>query len=362
MRRAMVKVAAALALLFAPLAVAQGIVGQSAGRVVIHVAVEETVPVRGPLQVVPWKLVTRLSRDDFDVSIDGQPCAVTSFSSADTSVAVVVLLDVSASTEMYPDRLLQPLQKFLLRALKPADAVAFGRFGGTALRVDDRVTDVPQEIERRARDLMTGRQREMKDAAAGRAEVPVSEATARIVLDRSTLVVGMNGAYGLGASPAWDAVDEAVSVLEKHSSRRAIILVTDGRSTGNVHSLDEAIDRAIGAHVAVSVVGEARADVIRLPGGTETRVQPEIFLRRLAETTGGAYADVFGPEPGRPLGLDDAERWVGRVLAQFIDDLHKTYALGFVPPILDGQVHRLDVRVKEPGLKVRAPQAFRVDR
>jgi hypothetical protein len=78
----------------------------------------------------------------------------------------------------------------------------------------------------------------------------------------------------------------------------------------------------------------------------------------MADMTGGGCADVFGPEVGRPQRPDEIKRWLGRVLARLVADLHNGYTLEFAAPAADGQLHRLEVRVKKPGLKVRARQVY----
>jgi hypothetical protein len=40
------------------------------------------------------------------------------------------------------------------------------------------------------------------------------------------------------------------------------------------------------------------------------------------------------------------------------EELHSQYVLGFVPQTLDGKLHKLDVRVKRPRLKIRARQSY----
>jgi hypothetical protein len=167
--------------------------------------------------------------------------------------------------------------------------------------------------------------------------------------------------FGFGASPAWDAVDAATAALESQDLRRAIVLVTDGRSTGNVRSLDEAILDAVIASVSVSVVGEEQPQVIRSAGVTIASVYPDRFLRVMADRTGGAYIDLFGPEANEPTRVDEGatKRRLGRALETLVRDLHRMYTLSFVPPVSDGRMHRLEVRVKKPGVKVRAPQGYR---
>jgi VWFA-related protein len=325
----------------------------------VHAVVERAQPVVGPLGVVPWKLVRDLAREDFEIVTDSGSPPIESFSTDDAPITIVVLVDVSASAEIDIDWLLEPLQKFLIPALKPGDRVAFGRFGGMGLRLDARFMGDRRELLSTARDELARRGRQSSPPPATALD-SANRAFAPVKPDPVIQVEGRNGAFGLGASPAWDAVDAGVTALESQTGRRAIILVTDGRSTGNVHGLDETILHAVAADVSVSIVGEAQEELIRQSETKVARVRPAVFLQSMAEMTGGAYADVFGPEKKRPARSDDAavKRWLGRVLAHLVDDLHNTYTLSFFPSVLDGRVHGLDVRVKRAGLKVRARHGY----
>ena len=62
----------------------------------------------------------------------------------------------------------------------------------------------------------------------------------------------------------------------------------------------------------------------------------------------------------RPAKVDETafKKWVGRMMAGLVDDLHRTHTLGVAAPALDGGLHTLDVRVRRPGLKVRARQRY----
>jgi Ca-activated chloride channel family protein len=44
--------------------------------------------------------------------------------------------------------------------------------------------------------------------------------------------------------------------------------------------------------------------------------------------------------------------------ARVADELHRQYALGFAPPRLDGKSHKLEVRVKKPGMTARARKSY----
>jgi hypothetical protein len=58
----------------------------------------------------------------------------------------------------------------------------------------------------------------------------------------------------VGPTPLWDAIGLVVAELRNGPEPRAILLVTDGRSTGNHLSLAEAAARALDGKVAVNIV------------------------------------------------------------------------------------------------------------
>lgn len=60
-----------------------------------------------------------------------------------------------------------------------------------------------------------------------------------------------------GASPIWDAVYDGDLALEGQLGPRAVVLYTDGKATGNVHSRSEALERSLDAGVVVSVLIES---------------------------------------------------------------------------------------------------------
>jgi hypothetical protein len=44
--------------------------------------------------------------------------------------------------------------------------------------------------------------------------------------------------------------------------------------------------------------------------------------------------------------------------ARVADELHRQYALGFTPTKLDGKMHKLEVRLKNPALVARARKSY----
>jgi hypothetical protein len=123
-----------------------------------------------------------------------------------------------------------------------------------------------------------------------------------------------------GPSPLWDAVDAAVDVLEREPGRRAVVLLTDGLSTGNRRSLTTVLDHAVRSQVSVSVVAEwfgaPRPQRISFRGGVGSSDStaspwrmmvwpfgnsPDANLRRLASATAGVFVADGAPS---------AERWL----------------------------------------------------
>jgi VWFA-related protein len=76
--------------------------------------------------------------------------------------------------------------------------------------------------------------------------------------------------------------------------------------------------------------------------GSMTSMRPDPGLAVVAEDTGGGYFE-----------LSRAEN-LATTFAQVVDELHHQYAIGFEPAKLDDKMHKLEVKVKKSGLKVRA--------
>ena len=84
------------------------------------------------------------------------------------------------------------------------------------------------------------------------------------------------------------------------------------------------------------------------PGWTPpcTGGSPDPDLRVLADRAGGGYFELRG--------TDDLDATFTRVA----DELHHQYLLSFAPLTLDGKVHKIEVRVKQSELTVRARRSY----
>jgi VWFA-related protein len=256
-----------------------------------------------------------LTQEDFEISIDGRPKPVAAFTRPPAPVSVVLLLDVSASLTNYGD-----IAEEIGRSFSPAlTSVDQARVGGIASRVVLGPRFLPP-----GRELI----------AAGRsaARFPAE--------DR------------FGPSPIWDALDAAIAALVPASGRRGVVLVTDGRSTGNTIGVADVLERAVTSGVVVQVLSEARPLLIRQSERTFARVQPGLALRRLADQTGGLCLPA-DPPPSGPLPEP------GPLLTQLVQDLRGMYTLGVEADGESGSLHGITVRVKRQGLTVRARNAYR---
>ena len=81
-------------------------------------------------------------------------------------------------------------------------------------------------------------------------------------------------------------------------------------------------------------------------GGSMRSQKPDEGLAKIALETGGGYFELTS--------TDDLKSTFARVA----DELHRQYALGFAPPKLDGKAHKLEVRVKRPGMTARARKSY----
>lgn len=76
------------------------------------------------------------------------------------------------------------------------------------------------------------------------------------------------------------------------------------------------------------------------------RTRPSKDLRKIAEETGGGYFEL----------IETAD--LGQTFSRVAEELRSQYLLGFAPAILDGRLHKLDVRVSRPGMSVRARKTY----
>ena len=265
------------------------------------------------------RLVTTLTRDNFEVRDDGKPQPLTQYDSSPQPIRLIVMLDVSGSMEGNL-QLLRDAGRQLFSRLLPDDLARVGVFGNE-IRISPSFT---------------------RDADELLAALPTT-----IAPDAST--------------PLWRALDEALGGFGgSDASRKVILVLSDGKDSGPTGfrqrpgSQAGVIDRARLEDVMIYAIGlhsrRARPTTPGLgPGGLQAMLLsdlPDPGLARVAEETGGGYIEI---RQGQDLGA---------AFAGVADELHTQYLLGFAPPRRDGKTHEIDVRIDKGGLKPRARKSY----
>ena len=265
------------------------------------------------------RLVTTLSRDDFELRDEGKPQPITLFDNTPQPIRLIVMLDVSGSMEGNLP-LLRAAADQLFARLRLDDVVRVGAFGHQI----DISPSFTHDLDELRRALPT-----------------------TIAADAPT--------------PLWPAFDAALDGFKGDGEARPVILVlSDGKDSGMIGfrqkfvSQAEIIDRARRENVMVYAIGmRSRGRQPMQPGigrgGLQAMITadlPDPGLGLVAEHTGGGYIEIrFGQD-------------LGAAFAMVADELHSQYLLGFVPPKRDGKVHEIDVRISQRGMKPRARKSY----
>jgi VWFA-related protein len=245
-----------------------------------------------------------LTAEDFEVMSNRRPQRVVSASADQSSLAVVWLVDVSASVTQYWRISPLDIATALAGAMRPGDRARIGAVGAT-VHLTEWCTAESSELARSAE-----------------------------------IALAVKGDEPFGPSPIWDATDAAIDAVAAAPGRHIVVLVTDGRATGNVHGLDELRAEAAARGVSVNVVAVAQAS-------SWTGVNA-LMLQQLAATSGGLSIGLT--KPTAPM--------LAALASRIMSDVRGAYRVVFVPDRPDGAVHDVSVRVKRPGFTVRTREQY----
>jgi len=265
------------------------------------------------------KLVTSLTKDDFELRDDGKPQPITQFDNTPQPIRLIVMLDVATSMQGNLP-LLRASADQLFARLRPDDVARVGTFG--------KDVEISPEFTH--------------DAGQLRAALPTY-----IAQDAAT--------------PLWRGIDQAITGFQESGDERAVILVlSDGKDTssltvGHPVSQGEVIDRARRQDVMIYAIGmRSRGPRPPMAGGIGPGSlqgmlladMPDPGLARVAEESGGGYIEIrFGQD-------------LGAAFAAVADELHTQYLLGFAPTKRDGKVHDISIKVTKSGFKPRARKSY----
>lgn len=284
------------------------------------------------------RAATRLAQGDFEVLVDSVPRPIETFSAEGRPLALAMLVDASVSMSRFKlgddERYRQTLESFI-RELETGDRAALARVAG--------------------RSALSPTFRDNTDALFR----DVSSVLAAPDIDR------------LGPSPLWDAIVAATDRLSTEPGSRAVLLWTDGRSTGNHHGLTDVVDRAIAGSVSVHLVVEYMPRRGQDKERQDTEPNPCARFGSITRATGGSCLVNFTVGDDRAPFIKESRRALeslqqrytlerpGEAIREMLRSLHQRYSLGLQGLEPDGEMHTLEVRVKRPGLKVQAPLRFR---
>jgi len=252
-------------------------------------------------------IVSTLQKDDFEIYDNGIRQQISVFEhQTDQKLSVALLVDVSGSTAKELSYEADSAGRFmhaLFAEGNPEDSLKFYTFNWR----------VWQETQGFTRDL-------------------------------KTLAARLKVMHGEAGTALYDAIYWAGRDLEPRQGRKVIVVVTDGGDTVSKQNLQTALEEAqladavIYAIVVVPITNEAGRNI----GG-------EHALQFMAEGTGGR---IFMPSVGAAL---------DKAFTDILTELRTQYLLGFYPhdvPPTKNRFHKLEVRVKNPGLRVSARNGY----
>jgi VWFA-related protein len=279
-------------------------------------SVAEGVAVHATVTTREGAPVRTLTRDDFEILDNGVRQPIVVFSDKAIPVSVAIVLDRSGSLSERAGDVTAAAEAFIEHLL-PDDQASL-------------------------HTLMTDCQAMTKDRAALRAAVGRALPTD-------------------SGSPIWAALGRTLPWLSRVPGRRAVLLVSDGDDTGPMPLL-----RA--PHIRGRPLDGCRYAGLAWPmattlGGVLSALERHDVLVYTISVSESFH--LFGSDLGRVASRSGGRRYElsahGDLVAAFTEiarELHHQYLLGFVPSRPDGTVHQLEVRVKKPGLVVRARRSY----
>jgi Ca-activated chloride channel homolog len=274
---------------------------------------------------VQGRLVPNLTKEDFEVYDNGKKQEITLFDNGVQPITVVMMLDRSGSMVGNFSLVRSAAEQFVAQLL-PSDKARIGSFA-------NRVQVDPREFTNSQHDLLEILRTELQEP---------------------------------GPTPLWNAVNVGITALLHQEGRRVVLVFTDGVDRpmgGNNISYHDVQKNAEQEDVMIFAVGLASRQfsgggrgrggigVGGMGGSGSFRLPPEepkvdAGLPKIAAATGGGYFE-----------LNSANN-LWSTFRRIADELHRQYALAFTPQNLDGKTHRLEVKLKQPDLVVRARKTY----
>ena len=253
------------------------------------------------------RLVPDLVQEDFEVYDNGKLQGITTFDNQPTPFTAVVMLDTSGSMTLALDRVKEAAEQFLIRMF-PGDTAKIGYF-------NDKVRVLPEMGE--------------------------------FLSDRDRLIRILKDELDFGyPTRLYDGAYYALAALRDQGGddkRKVVLLFTDGDDTASKFDMGDVLERARAEDVMVYSIG-LQSDYFN--GQQRVRTRPDRGLKKLSEETGGGYFELKK--------TDD----LGATFTRVAQELHSQYLVGFSPEVLDGKIHKIDVRIRKPDMTPRTRKSY----
>jgi Ca-activated chloride channel homolog len=265
------------------------------------------------------QFVAKLNRDNFEVFEDGVVQKVQFFArQSELPLSIGLIVDASGSQEKFVGRHGRDIRTFLEKVLRPSDR-AFALCFGNHLRLASDFTSSPDAI-------LGG----LAQSEHGSHKLPELGP----VLQRELGTALYDAIYY--------PIQERMTGVEQR--RRALIIFSDGEENSSEHDLLDAIRAAQNADTVLFGIRYTKMEHNRL---TARNMYGTRAMDHLAEETGGTTFDGLHTNLRTAFEEIDAQ-------------LRTMYELAYAStnPTRDNTYRKLTIRLKEPGLTVRAKSGY----
>jgi Ca-activated chloride channel family protein len=263
------------------------------------------------------RMIATLAQTDVRVSDDGKPQTILSFERMpEQPISVAVLIDTSMSEGRLQETAKLTARGFVASLVQSGrDQVAIIGFAGSP--------KVEQE-------LTTEKEKAVQAIDRLRFATPASIGVGTILSGPTDPDV-----LASASSAIWDTIwnaSEGLSVSSTAGTRRAILLLSDGRDTFSRQSMRDAIEGALRQDVAVFAIGM---------GDKAFEGVSESGLKKIAEETGGR---AFFPRKTTELQI---------VFEQLSEQLHSPYVVSYKRTNRrpKGEIQKLKLQLQNPNLR-----------
>lgn len=255
--------------------------------------------------------VTDLTRDDFRITENGRPQQIERFTSERKPLSVAIVLDNSLTMEG------KKLEQAQEAALKFLDVLEEDDEGMVVMFSD---------------------------------EVIVAQT---LTPDRKLLETAIRTASAKGGTALYDAIWKTSRTMERLDGRRVLVLLSDGRDEassglepGSLHTLNEALDRALRDEVIVFSIGI----------GKNLGSQPDFYGKRTLKSILEEMAHKTG---GRALFASGPSR-LKKAFEEVADDLRHMYSLAYISDDKrhDGSWREIHLRTSDDRLLVYTRRGY----